>query len=332
MSNSIEDMFNTALSSGENNNEGAEAAKYINDGAEVVSKQSNSREKLNKLKKSLFEYIETKIEESITLVTGTINFETNVQSSFKELGSEAFEQFTTSIGSYLDESDDNEDVNELEEILKSSIDDGVKDLVELLTSNVDEARKEYEEEQAILAKQKEAIQKKKDEERKRNLEPVVKEKEIVRPNRVEPKSNDNYTLSIRDVTLVVEVLDLYRGYDLATQESINLFFNEQKEETVITSIINEKVNTQRALSTLIEAQEKEQVDRAFFLMSLGEGSLNHIGRIVTTYTNSEPFDRNAGGSNKIECCRRRESLINDMSNTQQTHLRSISELLQIVHG
>lgn len=311
---SIESLFEDAVNASENPNEGKDAAKFITaapkpkiDENELRLQQQREEEiRLMKQKE------EMERQEAIKRAEEKRKAEAEAKNAEEKAKREAQER--------------------LERQRQEQIEKDRKHQAELL-------RKQQEAEQIKLKEQQEKEQREqalKEQEEKRLQEEenkrIENEKQLERQRQLEEEQRKarlkGNPFAVENVSLVLTVSDSYRGYDLSSQEAVKSFFNEEDEATIISAVLNETNEIRAALHSLILAQQAEQVDRAFLLVSLDVNLLTNMGKIMSTYTGADlPISALPG--NRIEYCRALEKAISSMSTDQQSNLEAIQRLLAI---
>ena len=142
------------------------------------------------------------------------------------------------------------------------------------------------------------------------------------------KERNTGEFTISTVELVLSVYNLLTSYQDTELDSVRKFVNETDENAIILKILNEKIETRKALVALVKAQEAEQVDRAFFLVALDNKLLHDMGSIMKTYDDSE-LDLSKINSSRIEYCRDLEFAINNLTVDMKHKLNLIQQLFII---
>lgn len=139
-------------------------------------------------------------------------------------------------------------------------------------------------------------------------------------------ANSSELFSVDHVTLITKVMDALRSYDPGSRDAVSAFYANDNENIIVSRVLTETNDTRKALVALIQAQKAEQVDRAFFLVSLEVKLLADMGHIMKNYTGVDlPVGKLPG--NRIEYCRQLERAISGMSIDQQSNLEAIQRLL-----
>lgn len=301
---SIESLFEDAVNASENPNEGRDAAKFIT-AAPKINVDDDNEIRLQKKKEESERIAKQKEEERKREI------QLAEEKRKKELESRAAEERAKAEAQKRVEEQKQE---QLERERRQA--DELKKQKAVEEKRQEQLQKEREEKAAQIQKEEEQKARMKAEEQKR-----LDEKE-----RISRLSGNPF--SVDKVSLVLTVSDSYRGYDLSSQQAVQAFFNEESEANIVSAVLNETNEIRAALHSLILAQQAEQVDRAFLLVSLDVNLLTNMGKIMMTYTGAE-LPMAALPGNRIEYCRSLEKAISSMSPDQQANLEAIQKLLAI---
>lgn len=143
-------------------------------------------------------------------------------------------------------------------------------------------------------------------------------------------ANDD-SINEKSIARVIRILDLYRGYDVRIQQTINQFIKINKQESdlskVIYGIINVKDSEQVALEDLVSLKEEERTSRAFSLMGLPDNRLLNLRDLVVIFNSN--FIPKLTISDRVLYCREIEGGIESLDVNSLKFLKPINEILLI---
>ena len=112
-------------------------------------------------------------------------------------------------------------------------------------------------------------------------------KQVSEPPRImtQPEVRGAQTVSIGLIQQVIGVLDELRRlqspasvWEILTQKPVE----DMTEAKVIEAVLTAPESYKVAISSIVEAKQKDDVDRAFFIMALNPDTLNEIARMLST--------------------------------------------------
>lgn len=141
----------------------------------------------------------------------------------------------------------------------------------------------------------------------------------------ESKSNEylNFKASPKNISQLLSISDLYRGFDEDTKKLAKAFFKTDNESEAISLALQQDIITLDALTALANVHKADDVDKAFFLVSLDDNLLKEIGRLIQVFT-----DKKIEESDHITYCRDLEKALRDMDDTFIGQTNSLLGVLQ----
>lgn len=149
-----------------------------------------------------------------------------------------------------------------------------------------------------------------------------------------PLNNGN--LNIQNVSMIIEMADIYRGLDRQVQEIIKRFIKVNKELTsnnpkdlsnILLGIINVSSKERMGLNDLISLKTEERTSRAFSMVALNSERLKAVQDLVLLFNSSYCPKQNMDiNSNKILFCRELEIGIDSLSHSTLELLKPINTL------
>lgn len=140
-------------------------------------------------------------------------------------------------------------------------------------------------------------------------------------------------LDTREISQIIRILDMYRGYDVKIQDTVNQFIQVPKEadiSIVINGIINVTDEERFGLKDLVSLKESERTARAFSLVALPDNRLNKVRDLVVLF--NQAFKPSEIGNDRVRYCQEIEMGIESLPIQALNFLKPISQLLSIEKG
>ena len=147
------------------------------------------------------------------------------------------------------------------------------------------------------------------------------------------KNVSRSSINEQAVSLVVSVLDYVRGLDVDTlrfiYESVSgkRFEDGTDENRVVATIIHSNVSTLNVLNTILEAWNKEPVDRSFYIIDLDDDVLSKVGKILSATTGAT-----FGKGSRNDYAKQVVNYIAELDGDIVDNVSATKAALSLVHG
>lgn len=121
---------------------------------------------------------------------------------------------------------------------------------------------------------------------------------------------------------IVNLSDIFRGFDDSTKTMAETFFNTKNSNEVLSEALAQNPITLDAFQGILDVDKAESVDKAFYLVDLQDDLLQEIGRVLEVLD-----DTTLTFETHNQYCRVLESNISDKDAAFMESLRSFLELL-----